>query len=138
MERVQEEIRTKIIDFLKSHKIKCDDTMDYRQSLLTIFDLNRKWIPTKSREVVYSNELKAKMENELSQDKVDSIKYFPLFRSVRLSFWRVLVCAAKRRSRIKTSTRHGCKLGIKGYKRMIFMLQTVHKNCGEIRQQNYV
>jgi hypothetical protein len=35
----------------------------------------------------------------------------PLFRiSVELSFWRVLVCAAKRRSRIKTSTRHGCKI----------------------------
>lgn len=76
MERVKEEIRTKIIDFLKSHKIKCDDDMDYTQSLLAIFDLNRKWIPTKSREVVYSNELKSKMENELSQDTVDLIKYF--------------------------------------------------------------
>ena len=76
METIQAEIRCKIIDFLKSHKIKCDDEMDYTQSLLTLFDLNRKWIPAKEREVLYSEELKKKMKSELPQDTIDSIHYF--------------------------------------------------------------
>lgn len=69
-------MRQKIINFLKSHNIRCDEGMTYTDSLIKLFDLNGKWIPTKKRNVVYSEELKGKMANNLSEDVVDLLYFF--------------------------------------------------------------
>ena len=76
LERIKEEIRQKIIDFLKSHNIQCDEEMNYTDSLIKLLDLNVKWIPTQKRSVLYSEELQNKMDGVLSQDTVELIRFF--------------------------------------------------------------
>lgn len=73
---LQEEIRIKVLGFLNTHGFQCSEETDYTKVLLTLFDLNRKWIPSKRRTVVYSKELKDKIKNSLSNDIVDLIRFF--------------------------------------------------------------
>ncbi len=76
MVELQEEIRIKVLGFLNTHGFQCSEEADYTKVLLTLFDLNRKWIPSKRRTVVYSKELKDKIENNFSNDIVDLIRFF--------------------------------------------------------------
>ena len=73
---IQEEIRLKILDFLSAHGIQCDPNINYTKLLLTLFDLDRKWVPPKKRIVVYSKELQEKMHSSLSEDNVELIHLF--------------------------------------------------------------